>query len=95
MTIIRPSKQKNLSYFILFLFFILVGGGIFIFQYNNYINFKHELQNINDQIQKLSLQNADFKNQLYKITDVNNLKQAAINVGLILENNPEYLKLQG
>jgi len=92
MTIIQPNKINRFgSFFILIFVLLLVGGGIFIFEYNAFANVRHEKIKLKKDIIELQATNADFKNELYTAIDPSNLEMLAQNYNLTLEKKPSYL----
>ncbi len=92
MTIIRPNKNTSL---IKFLFAVLavvfIGGGFYIFEYNNFVNVRHERNALKSGILEQQSLNADLKNQLYNEIDPINLETLAWTSNLVLEKKPQYL----
>lgn len=95
MTIINPTKNKSSFLFIFLIFSVLLAGGSFyIHQYNQMVNLKHYLSNLEEVLTREQVANADLKDQLYKITDPAKLKSAAVENGLFLDNQPNYLEIE-
>ena len=93
MTIIRPNKNKSISKFlILLLSIIFVGGGCYIFEYNNFVNIRHERNDLKKSIADMQNANADLKNQLYEAVDPGILRTLASNQNLVLDEKPQYLR---
>lgn len=90
MTIIQPHKTNyKITFFISFCVISILGIAVWgIFLYNQSVNFRHELTNQEDTLRKVEVANAEFKDKLYNITDINSLGSQP----LILEKNPEYVK---
>ncbi|MFA5099074.1 MAG: hypothetical protein WC461_02565 [Candidatus Paceibacterota bacterium] len=95
MTIIQPHKNTNSSNFlvsILMMFCVVVAlWGIFL--YNQLVDVRHEISGKQDDIQKAEVTNAELKNSFYNLTGTESLKSAADAQTLILEQNPQYVKL--
>ncbi len=70
---------------------IFVGGGFYIFEYNNFVNVRHERNALKSSISEKQSVNADLKNQLYGEIDPANLETLANGSNLILEKKPQYL----
>lgn len=72
---------------------IFLGGGVYIFEYKSFIDSKHELKSIKDNIINLQEANADLKEEIYQLTDPTELQKIAKENNLILDKKPEYLTL--
>ncbi len=94
MTIIQPNKPKSkLRFFILPLILMLFAGVyLSIVFYSDVTEFKVLLSKKEKELQELEVLSAELKNQLYNILDTQNMAKAAEEAGLILEQNPIYLK---
>ncbi len=92
MTIICPQKKSELKYFLIALFaIVLVGGAFYIIGNSSLVEKSHELEALKKQIISLKTDNADLKNEYYRLTDPARLETAANNSGLTLEKRPQYL----
>lgn len=92
MTIIQPNKINRFgSFFILIFALLLIGGGVFIFEYNAFANVRHEKNNLKKNIIEFQATNADLKNELYTTIDPSNLEMLVQNYNLTLEKKPSYL----
>jgi hypothetical protein len=92
MTILTPHKNSATKHFILLLFtLLLVGGVLYIFEYNALVNARFALSGLKKDIVDLETKNADLKNQLYAALDPVKLNTFASASGLILERKPQYL----
>lgn len=95
MTIIRPNKNK---YFLKFLFIVLavifIGGGFYVFEYNNFVNIRHERNALKKGLTEMQSLNADLKNELFSEIDSANLEGLARNYDLVLEKKPVFLGVQ-
>ncbi len=92
MTIIKPSEYGSCIKFLALVFgVLLVGGIIYIFQYNALVDIRFEIRSLKDRIVELEAVNADLKNNLYKMTEPEKLQSFAEENGLILEKNPKFL----
>jgi len=66
-----------------------------IYFYNLNVNLKYRLGLREKEWQGLEVANADFKNQLYKITDTRNLASFMQERNLISDKSPKYLEHKG
>lgn len=95
MTIIQPHKSNNGSNFLVSISMMTcVAAALWgIFLYNQLVDIRHEAKSARNDIQKEEVVNAELKNSFYKITDTDSLKSAPNAQTLILEQNPQYIKL--
>lgn len=95
MTIIQPHKSNNGSIFLVSISMmacvIVALWGIFL--YNQLVDIRHEVSGKQSNIQKAEVANAELKNSFYKITDTDSLKSVSNAQTLILDQNPQYVKL--
>jgi len=61
--------------------------------YNQLINLRHEIASQETNLQKVEVTNAELKNNLYRLTDNENLQALATDKNLVLEKNPKYVKI--
>jgi cell division protein FtsL len=95
MTIISPSKNLGTLKFILLIFAVIFAGGLFyIYQYNQLVNLKHRIANLEEAIVRSHVLNTDLKDGLYRLTEPAVLKAAAFEKGLILDAKPDYLEIK-
>lgn len=95
MTIFTPHHNQTIKHFLLILFaLLLVGGVLYIFEYNSLVNARFALNNLKKDLVGLQAQNADLKNQLYTVIDPAKLAALAASKGLILEGKPQYVTNQ-
>lgn len=93
MTIIQPNRNKNFIRFLLPIFvLILVGGGLYIFEYNSFVDIRHERDLLRKDMIGMQSLNADLKDKFYEITDPVNLETLAADYKLVLEKKPKYLQ---
>jgi hypothetical protein len=94
MTIIKPRAYKNhLRFFFLLFLLIVLGGLLYIFEYNAVVENRQNLKNLKKSIIELQVLNADLKNNLYQITAAASLEKMAGEYGLEFERRPEYLNI--
>lgn len=93
MTILSPQKNVSLRNFLFVFFTILfLGGGFYIFQYNAFVNDRYQIEALKTVITKQEITNVDLKESLYRSIDPVRLETLAVERGLLLERQPEYLK---
>jgi hypothetical protein len=94
MTIIEPNKSKysyNPVVLTLLVFFVsLICLNIYF--YNNNVILKQSISIESKNLQKLQVANAEIKDQLYKITDINNMDSVIEAKSLVKERNPKYFQ---
>jgi len=95
MTIIQPNKSSfKISLTMIFLSSIMIGLVIFnTYLYNKIVDFKFALKEQVKNIKKIEVINAELKNELYRIIDVNNLTKILKDQPLVIERQPEYFKI--
>lgn len=92
MTIICPQKKSELKYFLIALFaLVLVGGAFYIVGNSSLVEQRHALEDLKKQLISLKTDNADLKNEYYRLTDPARLESVANDSGLTLEKRPQYL----
>lgn len=91
MTIIKPSQAGIYKFLFLIFGILLVGGLVYIFQYNALAGRRFEVRSLKAKIIELEAANADLKNVLYQAAEPEKLQSFARDSGLILERNPEFL----
>lgn len=95
MTIIKPNQDyKYLTFIISILIIILIGSGYYIYQYNHLVDLRYKIDSLSKTLIKAQVDNADFKNQFYQVTDSKRLKELAVEKVLILDHQPDYLNLK-
>ena len=62
-----------------------------IFSYNRNVGINHAIKQNIENIEVLRADNADLKNQLYLVLDIENADFLAAKLGLVKERKPEYL----
>lgn len=94
MTIIEPNKNKIRINFLLISVIILLILGVFlnVYLYNYIVNLRHTIVGFEKRLNELEVVNADFKNNLYKIQNTDNLTYLIEKFNLVKENKPEYLE---
>ncbi len=93
MTIIEPNKnnlfQGIFAYFTGALIFLVV---LSIYFYNLNVNLKFSISAQEKSIQQLEAENADLRNEMYRILDVRNLTALIQKQNLVQDKNPDYLE---
>ena len=57
------------------------------------LQLRHEIASQETNLQKVEVTNAELKNNLYRLTDNENLQALATDKNLVLEKNPKYVKI--
>ena len=95
MTIIQPNKNNKkanlMAFGLTMAMVIMVAIGVSF--YNQLINLRHEIASQETNLQKVEVTNAELKNNLYRLTDNENLQALATDKNLVLEKNPKYVKI--
>lgn len=73
---------------------IVIAVAIGVSLYNQLINLRHETAAQETNLQKMEVANAELKNNLYQLTDNENLPALARDKNLVLEKNPKYIRVQ-
>lgn len=93
MTIISPIKNEGYARFFLFLFAIVVAGGlIYIFEYNALVNARYMTGTLKQEITSLGVANAELKNRLYQMTNPETLQKLALASNLVIDRAPHYIE---
>lgn len=96
MTIIQLNKNNHKTNFLIsILMMISIVAAVFgVFLYNQLVNIRHEIKRQENNLQQAEVQNAELKNNLYSILNEKNMKPLINQQSLILEKNPEYIKVK-
>ena len=95
MTIIRPHKNYSIKRFLAFFFAtVLVGGFVYIFQYNFLVNTRAEVRLLKKQIPIYQTEVATLKNDLYGMLDPMNLQELASQEGFVIDKHPQYVTIK-
>ncbi len=93
MTIISPGRAQGYALFLIALFaVVLVGGLVYIFEYNALVDARYEEQQLKQSIVQMQVKNADLKNNLYTITNPATLQKLAVASNLVLDRQPNYIE---
>ena len=95
MTIIQPNKNSfKIEFFSSVLMMIFIASAVWgVFLYNQTVNFKHEMKNVSITLKQREVENAELKNILYSMVDLKESESLVASESLILEKNPEYVKV--
>ena len=95
MTIIEPNKYRiRFNVALVFAVLLLVGGGVgSILMYNETVRIEHTIAATEHEIKTLQAENADYRNELYRLLDTAALEEAAPALGLFKETRPAYLEV--
>ena len=92
MTIIQPSRYREIIRFLIFFFTVLlVGGALAIFEYSKIADLRYELKNLKSNLVILEIESAELKNQFYASIATERLEALAREQGLIIDKNPDYM----
>lgn len=97
MTIIQPHKNNNKANFLVSILMMacLVVALWGIFLYNQLVDLRHEVSDAQEGVRGEEVANAELKNNFYGITNTDNLKSVTAAQSLVLDQNPQYIKLAG
>lgn len=92
MTVVRPNK--NQSRWNAVIFFAVIAAAICflsnVFLYAKSVNYRQEARASKAKIETLRLLNADLKNRIFSLTDLDNMKDFAEKNGLVKDPNPKW-----
>ena len=93
MTVIQPNKSnKNIIYLFLGLgILVFLGVSAAVAIYSQTVNLKHDIIGLSSELEALKLNNAELKNDFYKLTDQKVLEAVAKERGLIQDKNPKWV----
>lgn len=94
MTIFRPKKKNKCLFFFAFLtILVIIGGVLYISQYNSVADKRFQVKNIKEELVQAGVKNAEIKNKLYKNINFSKLESMAGDYNLVLEKNPNYMNI--
>ncbi len=95
MTFIQPNKNSSILNKILAVLIIclILGGTSLVVLYNRVVNFKHSFEDAKTTFSELQSQNADIKDKIFKLLDVNKDSLALKGHGLVEDKTPQYLEV--
>lgn len=95
MTILKPNlKQKYIKSILGLTAVLSLGGLIYILEYNSLVDARFNVRAASKQIAEIQKTNSELQNQIFKITDLNNLKTEAEVQALVLEKTPRYVSIK-
>ena len=94
MPIIEPKKEKSKIKYVIFGLILAASFGAYvsILLYNGIVNLRHGISESEEEISRLEAANADLKNKLYSVTEIENLKLLGSKSNLIPDRKPEFIK---
>lgn len=98
MTIIQPYKTNFDKFTILasiLLVVLVVTASISILLYNGLVSLRHDISDGTANLNKIQVENAEWKNSLYKMLDPKNLAGLSSSRSLVLDKNPRYFENSG
>lgn len=97
MTIIQPNKNSSKTNFLILVLMLgsisAVVWGVFI--YNQLVDLRHEVKSQETGAKQAEVANAELKDNLYNIIDAKSAESLKNSQSLILDKNPEYVKISG
>ena len=94
MTFLKIKGDKNnLVFLIQLLLLIVIGGVLYISQYNAIAENRYQIRELEQQITQVETLNADIKNNFYQAVNSAKFETIAENHSLILERNPDYMNI--
>ncbi len=95
MTIIQPNTHRFRIHAAFILVIVLVVGGALlnIFLYNETVQLNHSIRVATEDIKGLQAENADVRNELYKVLDPEHLKATALELGFVKDTAPRYIEI--
>ncbi len=94
MTIIEPNKSKYSYNSAVLTMFVLLACLAFsnIYIYNKNVSLKQFISEGSKDLQELQVVNAEFKNKLYKMTDLSSLNDIIKSNSLVKDVRPKYFE---
>ncbi|MDO8442736.1 MAG: hypothetical protein Q7S81_00505 [bacterium] len=94
MTIIEPNKSKYSYNSAVLLMSLSLACLAFsnIYIYNKNVTLKQSISEGTKNLQELQVVNAEFKNKLYKMTDLSNLNDVIKSNNLVKDKSPKYFE---
>lgn len=92
MTVVRPNKNRS-RWNAVILFSALATAACFtsgIFLYAKSVSYRQEARSLEARLENSRLSNAEFKNRIFFLTDLENMKRFAEEKGLVKDPNPKW-----
>ena len=94
MTYIQPNKNNKINFLTSILILIMVFSASWgVSLYNQSVNFSHNIADQEKLVRQAEVENAELKNRRYQQIDSKNLEVLASEKSLVIEKNPEYIRL--
>ncbi len=94
MTYIQPNKNNKINFLTSILILITIFSASWgVSLYNQSVNFNHNIINQEKLVRQAEVENAELKNRLYQQINSKNLEVLAGEKFLVMEKNPEYVRL--
>ena len=91
MTVIQPNKNRSLIQLMFIFGAILVSiASLYVVLYSKTVSLKHDIQEVETELNTLKVQNAELKNSFYSVVDSRELDKLAQEKGLIYDKNPKW-----
>ena len=91
MTVIQPNKNQSLIQLMFIFGAILVSiASLYVVLYSKTVSLKHDIQEVETELNTLKVQNAELKNSFYSVVDSRELDKLAQEKGLIYDKNPKW-----
>jgi len=68
-----------------------LAASFYVYEYAQYAKVKHEIDFIDEEIVRLTEENAILKQEYFSLTDPSRLREVAESEGMILDRRPAYL----
>ncbi len=70
---------------------MILAGAVYVFEYNQTVSLRHEIERQSVFLRDSELANVELKNDYYRLMDAAALEAVALENGLTLDGNPQYL----
>ena len=71
---------------------LIIFGAVFF--YNQMVGSRHDISRLGVDLRRAEVENAELKNNFYKLADAKNLEILAQGNALVLDKNPSYFRVQ-
>ena len=93
MTIFKPNFHNTfVKFFTLLSITLLVGGILYVIEYNSLVNARYQVNALKSQIATEETSQTALQSELYRATDPVKLEALASQYSLTLDNRPQYLQ---